>query len=361
MDLRKISNDKHIAVYKNLEQYGITPDDVPFTPEQIAQMKKNNFAFKKVEILSGNIGYLKFNMFEDPIHAAPTASAALNFLINCDAIIMDLRYNGGGEEEMVKFILSYFFPKPTLLKNIYNSKNELVEQSWTLPYVPGETMFDTDLYVLTSGATASGAEAFSFDVKCFKRGKIIGEVTKGMAHMVKIVDYPEITEFNIRAHIPYKSPENPDTKSSWEGVGVQPDLEVPAEKALATAHLLAMQKIIEKTPDDETKKKMSWEMVTIDARYNPVKLDEINFDEYTGEFENGKYAIVVKNENLYYRYNNETDYLLYPLITDLFGFEGDDNARIKFSRDKDGGIDGFKFVFSFREDTSLRKRTDDNK
>jgi retinol-binding protein 3 len=57
-------------------------------------MERMNCGFEKVEHLSGNIGYIKFNMFADPDVCGPTAVAAMNFLGSVDAIIFDLRENG---------------------------------------------------------------------------------------------------------------------------------------------------------------------------------------------------------------------------------------------------------------------------
>lgn len=47
-----------------------------------------------------DIGYLKFNFFGNPDFCGPTAVAAMNFLAHVDAIIFDLRENGGGDPRM---------------------------------------------------------------------------------------------------------------------------------------------------------------------------------------------------------------------------------------------------------------------
>jgi len=52
--------------------------------------------------LKGNIGYLSFNLFVDDIESVqPTIKAALTFLRNADALIIDLRDNMGGNPKMV--------------------------------------------------------------------------------------------------------------------------------------------------------------------------------------------------------------------------------------------------------------------
>jgi len=49
---------------------------------------------------------------------------------------------------------------------------------------------------------------------------------------------------------------NPITKTNWEGTGVEPDVKVSKEKALKTAHLMAVNKIAEKTSDVQLKNAM---------------------------------------------------------------------------------------------------------
>ena len=39
------------------------------------------------------------------------------------------------------------------------------------------------------------------------------------------------------------------TKTDWEGTGVKPDVAVPADQALLTAHLLALRKALTKYAD----------------------------------------------------------------------------------------------------------------
>ncbi len=41
--------------------------------------------------------------------------------------------------------------------------------------------------------------------------------------------------------------------SNWEGTGVKPDVEVAADKALETAHQLAIKKLLEKAPNEEAR------------------------------------------------------------------------------------------------------------
>lgn len=55
-----------------------------------------NRGFEKAEHLAPNIGYLKINGLGEPEICAPTAVAAMNFVADSDALIIDLPDNHGG-------------------------------------------------------------------------------------------------------------------------------------------------------------------------------------------------------------------------------------------------------------------------
>jgi C-terminal processing protease CtpA/Prc len=183
--------------------------------------------------------------FGPPDLIAETVSAAFTFLGHTNALIVDLRENGGGDPAGVALISSYLFDKPTHLNDIYYRKDDRTDQFWTLPYVPGLRLAGTDVYILTSDHTFSGAEEFSYNLKNLKRAKIIGEVTGGGAHLVsghRINDH-----FGIG--VPFARAINPITKTNWEGTGVEPDEKVPARQAFHVAHLEALESLRAKETD----------------------------------------------------------------------------------------------------------------
>lgn len=239
-DLRAVSHDKHLGVqfqpYKSIPDAAPTAADIELRHQQI---KQENCDFEKVEILGGNIGYIKFNAFVDPEICASRVTAAMDFVAYTDALIFDLRSNGGGDPAMVTLIASYLFDKPTHLNDLYNRQENSTHQFWTATYLPGKRMTTTPVYVLTSHRTFSGAEEFSYDLKNQKRATIVGETTGGGAHPVSghvVADY-----FNV--NVPFATAINPVSKTNWEGTGVEPDVKVPAADALATAEKLAAAKL----------------------------------------------------------------------------------------------------------------------
>lgn len=247
--LQAVSKDKHLRVM-------FTGNNAPslggrLNPEQYrALASKRNFGFERVERLSGNVGYLDLRGFENAELASETAAAAMTFLANTDALIIDLRQNGGGDPAMVAFISSYLFDKKTHLNDIYFRAENRTEEFWTRESVPGKKLGgEKPIYVLTAKYTFSGAEEFSYNLKNLKRATIIGEVTGGGAHPVA----PQRINEDFTIGVPFARAINPITKTNWEGVGVKPDVEVPAAQALKTAQLAALQAVQAKTTDAQAK------------------------------------------------------------------------------------------------------------
>jgi len=351
-DLMGVSGDQHIRVSV------MSPDD--FNPavgdtvtwDKIERRARENFNFRKVEWLPGNVGYIRFDLFDDPAYAGPTAVAAMNFLENCDAIIIDLRNNHGGEEKMVKLLASYFFKEPTLINSLYFTENDSLRQSWTYAYVPGKKMIDTDLYILTSNNTASGAEAFTYGLQNLGRAVVVGETTAGAAHWAEYYDLPGL---RVRVKIPIARPINPVTNTSWEKTGVKPDIEIPAGDALKVTYIETLGKMQEKEPDEKLKGDLEWHLIKAKAQLDPVILSQDDILKYTGTY--GRYAILVKQGQLYWRYADGTDYILIPMTSDLFGFDDTEDIRLKIERKSDGEIDGFRLLYRDGSEGKLRPRS----
>jgi C-terminal processing protease CtpA/Prc len=195
-------------------------------------MDQVNCGFVKAEQLDGNIGYVKFNGFFDVDACGPTASAAMSFVAGTRALIVDLRDNGGGSPAMVSYIASYLFSTRTHLNDIWDRGTGKTEEFWTRDDIPGRRFGgEKPVYVLTAARTFSGAEEFAYDLQTQKRATIVGEVTGGGAHPV---GGRRIDEHFIIG-VPGARAINPVTHTDWEGVGIQPDVKVPAADALDAA------------------------------------------------------------------------------------------------------------------------------
>jgi hypothetical protein len=244
-DFQSVSHDKHLHVMfspASMPDMEAQPSDPKREAEERKEMERMNCGFNNAEILESNIGYLKFDFFADPGICGPTAVAAMNFLANVDAIVFDLRENGGGDPKMIAFVSSYLFAERTHLNDLWTRKGDVTDQYWTLPYVPGKRLDGKAAFVLTSSHTFSGGEEFTYNLKTLKRATIIGETTGGGAHPVR---GHRITE-HFAIGVPFARAINPITHTNWEGTGVEPDVKVPAADALTTAKKLAAEKLAAK-------------------------------------------------------------------------------------------------------------------
>ncbi|HEY8561064.1 MAG TPA: S41 family peptidase [Pyrinomonadaceae bacterium] len=254
-DLQSVSRDKHLRVRYSEQTIPVRKrDGEPSAEYKTAfenNMKRINFAFEKVERLPGNIGYIKLNNFLAPELGAETVAAAMTFVTNTDALIFDLRENGGGDPEMVALISSYLFgDKPVHLNSLYWREGDKTEDFFTKPNVLGKKYGDKDVYVLTANRTFSAAEEFTNNLKVLKRATIVGETTGGGANPGGV--------FRVHDHfgvfVPTGRAVNPVTKTNWEGTGVEPDVKVSKELALKTAYLSALNRSYEKTKEEDLKR-----------------------------------------------------------------------------------------------------------
>lgn len=257
-DLQAVSHDKHLRVRYSFESIPVRPSG-PSEPtaDEMERARRElgriNYGFERVERLPGNIGYIDLRGFTPTqIGGDETVAAAFNFLANTDALIIDLRQNGGGDPSRVALICSYLFgPERVHLNDLHwrEGKGERIEEYWTRKEVAGKRYEGKDVYVLTSNYTFSGAEEFSNNLKTLKRATIVGETTGGGANPGGGNRLGE----HFMAFIPIGRAVNPITKTNWEGTGVEPDVKVPANQALHVAQLNALKKAVETTKDEQLK------------------------------------------------------------------------------------------------------------
>jgi len=231
--LQGVSHDKHLRVMVRPPERARLERDDPAAAraDAAARARARNYGFEKVEHLDGNIGYVDMRYFDGSPEAKPTAAAAMNFLANADAIIFDMRRNGGGSPEMIRYVSSWFFGERTHLNSLYWRAGERTEEFWTYDEIPGVKRPDVPLFVLTSSRTFSGAEEFSYNMRTQERATLIGEVTGGGANPGGTVPIDD----RFEVFIPMGAAVNPITGTNWEGVGVTPHIEVPADEALDVA------------------------------------------------------------------------------------------------------------------------------
>jgi len=357
--LQEISNDKHLhfsfdphEARKIVAKQNCKGEEAQnFLEQNLMKEMETNFGFHKIEILEGNIGYLDLRRFYHTDNASETAVAAMNFLVNSDAIIIDLRKNRGGEPEMVQLMSSYFLRGRTPLNYIERRPEGKTEQYWTLPHVPGKRMLETELYLLTSDKTFSAAEGFIYGLKCLRRATIIGETTKGGAHPV---DFFALQDRFVLM-LPTGRTLNPISGKNWEAVGIEPDVKTSAEKAFNTAYRIALENLIHKTKE---KTRIAWLQLALDeliAKLTPVKVDKKLLQSYTGLYEKSRVAL--EESNLYFEPEVQPKIKLIPMTETLFALEGTDSVRIRFITDDSTNQIIMKFYYKEDREILSKSRT----
>ena len=335
------------AVYRN-KHFGMAVFP-PFDPETegkrevdpreteraLQAMRRQNFGFRKIEILPGNTGYLRLDQFASTDQAADVAIGAMNYLSNSDAIIFDLRGNGGGDASMIRLLTSYLFKDQQHLIDWYVRDIGETVQSWTQDYVPGRRLTEIPVYVLTSDRTASAAEEFAFDLQHLKRATVVGDTTAGAGHTVNTV-FIHFDKFRVGMRVPYGNAVDPKTGKGWEGRGVIPEIAVPTENALIAAQLDAMKRLKEKSASPDDSLAIAWTSDELESQMHPVTMSKEELGQYVGNY--GPRRIFVEGEVLQYQRQGRPALPLAPIAKDLFRVGDLDYFRIRFERDPAGKV-----------------------
>lgn len=355
-DIRSVYSDPHLRVQFDL---GFNPQ-VAYHPtaEELQQVNKywkdNNYSFKKLEVLPGNIGYLSFNLFVDDIKAAkPTIKAALSFLANTDAVILDLRENMGGDPNMVSQIESYFFTQKTEMNGLINRTNNDTILMYADPFKSDSLSLSMPVYILTSQHTFSGAEDFCYGMQVAKRAFIVGETTGGGAHP----QMPFSVNQGFVMYIPFARSINPITHTDWEGTGVIPDVKISANKALIKAQEQIFRESLTRANDPKTKNKYLYLINSLLENEVKEKLPLSTLLNYVGDY--GGLAVYLDKNKLYCRNNNNGGGIteLRQLSNNLFLLDKD--AQIEFKQNREGVIFGISILVNdgsvFEEKKTIEK------
>jgi C-terminal processing protease CtpA/Prc len=243
-DFFALTNDKHIDVALVRRQAGPAPSrserrDVPTTA-----------GFRRTEILAGNIGLLDMAFFMRPVEHRDALAAAMQTLQPAEALILDMRENGGGSPGTVALLVSYLLdpPERPLFEIVGRSGSRETYQTEPTATRNGKRA----VYVLTSPRSFSGGEGLAFMLQDLKRALVIGEITAGAANPGR--PYPAGELFEIT--VPNGQLLTSVSKRNWEGAGVTPDLPVPAADALRVAHLRAVDDLLAAAPSQSRREEL---------------------------------------------------------------------------------------------------------
>lgn len=341
-DLRSLNSDRHLALNYN-PQIQTTNTNTnnptqPLTPEERAKQasefnRQMNYGFRSVQFLNGNIGYLKFDYFDAYLdYSTPVVDASMSFLKNCDAIIIDLRDNGGGGSQMVGYIAGFFFKERTLSGSSYDRLTDTTSQGFITPQPKEKQLPDVDLYILTSRVTISAAEGLAYDLKYLKNAKVIGETSAGAANPGRVTRLNNL----FTAFIPNRHGINIVTGTNWEGTGVPVDIACPAEDALRIAKIEALKQLQQKAAGPLQQKRFSNYITYLEKTNLEKELPEKVLRQYAGEYQGGR-TVTLKNGKLYYARVAEASGQLHFISTDVFMLaEGD--VTITFKRNKQNRV-----------------------
>ncbi len=240
--IQNLTGDGHLNVEYSAEELAITETaSDEFSQEQMERWygAHLNFGVQRAERLEGNIGYVDLRVFPPIDMGGDTIAAAMSMIAHTDALIIDLRNNGGGIGDTADLVASYLFGSERQpLTGIYDRPSDTLSQRFTQPHVAGNRFgADKPVYVLISGKTFSAAEALAYNLQALGRAVIVGETSAGGAHPFEYAPiHPHFVLWSVTA----KSV-NPITGGNWQSVGVKPDIKVSAQSALesAMAHISA--------------------------------------------------------------------------------------------------------------------------
>ena len=302
--------------------------------------------FRAVQILPGNVGLIDMRMFadfdgaDDP--ARKQADAALQLISGADAVIIDLRNNGGGSPAMVGYLVSAFVGPYADVYNRFHSREGESSEAPARPYAAPR--LNVPVYVLTSARTGSAAEAFAYTMQAAKRAAIIGETSGGAANP----GGPVFTPSGYRVFISTGSPTNPLTGGNWEKVGVRPDVPVPAEDALDTAWKAALAGQSNAAPAAATE--AAWVREALDAAAAPF-----DASPYLGAY--GNSTVRASDDGLTWKNERRPAWRLRPLSPDLFFDVDEPYRRIRFVRDEAGRVTALEVLDSQTGSSRLLRRS----
>ena len=307
---------------------------------------------KRAEILPGNIGYLELSFFagfDFADHDAPprrAIDAALQMLAWSDALIIDLRNNGGGSPAMVGYLTSAFTPKGADIYNTFHSRtgtsSEAPRESHPSPRL------DVPVYVLVSARTGSAAEALAYTLQSARRATIVGEATAGAANPGGPVDVGE----GFSVFVSDGSPINPITGRNWEGDGVAPEVAVESSQALRVAQVHALERMFASDTSETPRTAARWVLEALQAH----DLRAVgSTTALQGSF--GEVVVRADAEALTMKQGRRPARVLQPLPSGDWFVADDPTRRVAFERDDAGRVIALQLRFA-DGNLSRHRRTD---
>ena len=294
-DLRSINGDLHMSVNFNSTDKKLHTNKINknIDPKGVW----SNYGFQKVKVLDGNIGYLKISHFTNWNNfkeAKKVIDASFNFLKNTDALILDVRSNRGGFEEIVAYLISYLYDgEPIHLSDYYRRYENKRDGIYTKKDIPGKKLPNIPVYVLVNGQSASAAESLAYMLKHLERATIIGEITMGAGNGAMTHNINERFSISISSETTINS----ITKTSFEQVGVIPNIKTSSEEAFDKGYLLALNYLKENNTKNIAASNYQNVIDFLPSNKTKQKVDIDNYEKYVGTYKNATIEIVITINN----------------------------------------------------------------
>jgi len=302
---------------------GAGADDAPPSADDIREATRFNHGITELKVLPGNIRYMNYQGF---MWAGPKTAEALDnamrFLRDGDAIIIDLRQNGGGSPEAVQYLVSHFLDPNRKIVTFY-MRGDPASPLSSLASLPAGRMVGKPLYVLTSGMTASAAEEFTGHVDGFKLGEVIGETTAGAGYRNEF--FPVAGGYVISVSVGRAVLAS--TGKDWEGVGIAPSAKIEQGKALDVAQAHALRRLAQSAPADE-KSRLETRAAVLDAQLNPVAT-ALPLATYAGIY--GERSVTLDGNRLSWQRTGGPKSTMIAIGPNEFSFNEDPTSRIRFT------------------------------
>jgi hypothetical protein len=277
IQLQSLSGDRQLQVHFSPQ---VLPEleaaAAPTAADLVAEYERSrlrNFDLNRVERLRGNVGYIELYGFEPPEFVGDVLAAAMTLVAHTQALILDLRHNRGGSPATVALLCSYLLPAyPTVhLNDLYWRSDHTTRQWWTVPHLPAPRYLDKPVYVLISKDTFSAAEECAYNLQVLKRATILGEHTTGGANPGQ--GYRLGDHFWV--FVPTGKAINPTTGTNWSETGIIPNVKVPAELALLTAHLGALNRLFDTQPAGPQLREVQQSLLLVERELNQKRAELI--------------------------------------------------------------------------------------
>ena len=327
-DLTAAAHDKHLAI--NFDPVrasmlkGPMGDQIHEGPEWERMAQTMNHGVAELRVMEGNVRYMNLVGFAwTGTKSAAVLDNAMRFLGEGDAVVIDLRYNGGGSPAAIEYLFSHFVAPGKPLMTFYTGGDEKPEHSVSLAKLPAGRVLGKPLYVLTSSRSISAAEAFAALVKDYKVGEIVGETTAGAAYRNSF--FPIVGQYLLS--VSTGRGEIGPSKLDWEGTGIAPTIKADMASAVEAAHLAALRKLSASASGPE-KMMIQAKAAALEAKLSPAKAAH-PLQAYSGTYDDR--VITMEGDALFGQRAGGPRTRLLPVGGDAFIMESDPSTRVEYA------------------------------